>query len=225
MEPFLEFVRDYWWLVFVFGGMGGGWISSVARYNEKRRRDKIELARIKAGAEADRRRADAGEAELLTRTLTEHDDVDRRWFAYEVDLATIIETPMMTDLREPLTVAFHRAKALADDLRPTPDRQLNTEALAAYSDAVREYTTSFNLAEREARRRRQSDFSPVEREALERARKLIAVAMDSAATPAERQSAYRAAARELEGIIAVPEPAAVQLEQQIALALEAGGSS
>lgn len=222
MEPLLEFIGDYWWLAFVFAGVGGGWLSSIARYNEKRRRDKIELARVKAGAEIDRRRAEAGETELLTRSLADHDDVDRRWLAYEVDLATIIETPMMIDLREPLTVAFHRAKATADDLRPAPDVHPSSEALRTYSDAVREYTTAFDLAEREARRRRQSDFSPVEREALERARKLIAVAMDSAATPAERQTAYRAASRELDGIIAVPEPAAVELERQISLALESG---
>ena len=55
----------------------------------------------------------------VTKVLEKHDAIDQRWFGYELDLATLIEFPMMTDMREPLTLAFHRAKIRADDLRPT----------------------------------------------------------------------------------------------------------
>lgn len=63
---------------------------------------------------------------------------------------------------------------------------------------------------------------PIEREALDRARKLINVAADTGATPAERQAAYKKVRAELDGIIDVPRVAAAHLEQQIAGALERG---
>jgi hypothetical protein len=217
----LDFAKDYWWLIFPIGGVAGGWATRVGAYNEKRRRDKIELARIKASAQTEQTRITQTSRTAIQKAFARHDGVNERWFGYEVDLATLIDYPMMTDLREPLTLAFHRAKLRADDLRPTdPDELLDPAAFAEYRDAVGEYATSFDAAEREARRRRQSDFSPVERERLERARRLVAIAADNAATPAERQAAYRKARTELDGLIAVPPAASEQLETRIAAALE-----
>ena len=51
MDQFLHFAGDYWWLIFPVGGVVGGWFGSLARYNDKRRRDKIELVRVKASAQ------------------------------------------------------------------------------------------------------------------------------------------------------------------------------
>ncbi|WAC58106.1 hypothetical protein [Gordonia sp. SL306] len=204
-------------------GVAGGWAARVAAYNEKRRKDKIELARIRASAHTEQLRITQTSKASIAKVLTRHDDVDARWFGYELDLATLIEYPMMTDLREPLTLAFHRAKVRADDLRPAdPGELLDPAVFAEYRDAVGEYATAFDAAEREARRRKQADFSPVERERLERARRLVAVAADSAATPAERQAAYRKARAELDGLIAVPPAASERLEGRIAAALEPG---
>ncbi|MYR07258.1 hypothetical protein GTV32_13495 [Gordonia sp. SID5947] len=204
-------------------GVAGGWTARVAAYNEKRRKDKIELARIKASAQTEQLRITQTSKTAITKVLARHDDVDARWFGYELDLATLIEYPMMTDLREPLTLAFHRAKVRADDLRPNhPDELLEPAVFAEYRDAVSEYATAFDAAEREARRRKQADFSPVERERLERARRLVAVAADSAATPAERQAAYRKARAELDGLIAVPPAASEKIERRISAALEPG---
>nr|WP_124711366.1 hypothetical protein [Gordonia insulae] len=216
-------VLSYWWLIFPIGGVVGGWAARVASYNEKRRKDKIELARIKASAQTEQLRITQTSKAAITKVLARHEDVNARWFGYELDLATLIQYPMMTDLREPLTLAFHRAKVRADDLRPTDtDELLDPAVFAEYRDAVGEYATSFDAAEREARRRKQGDFSPVERERLERARRLVAVAADDAATPAERQAAYRKARAELDGLIAVPPAASQQLEGRIAAALEPG---
>ncbi|MBD1320038.1 hypothetical protein G3I13_08955 [Streptomyces sp. SID6673] len=204
-------------------GVTGGWAARVSAYNEKRRRDKIELARIKASAHTEQLRITQTSKAAISKVFARHDDVDARWFGYELDLATLIEYPMMTDLREPLTLAFHRAKVRADDLRPAdPGELLDPAVFAEYRDAVGEYATAFDAAEREARRRKQADFSPVERERLERARRLVAVAADSAATPAERQAAYRKARAELDGLIAVPPAASERLEGRIAAALEPG---
>ncbi|MGK2318848.1 hypothetical protein [Gordonia rhizosphera] len=219
----MNFAGDFWWLIFPIGGVVGGWAARIAAYNEKRRRDKIELERIKANAQIEQLRITQTSRSAITKTFARHDDVNDRWFGYELDLATLIQYPMMTDLREPLTLAFHKAKVRADDLRPTdPDELLDPAVFAEYRDAVGEYATAFDAAEREARRRKQSDFSPVERERLERARRLVAIAGDEAATPAERQAAYRKARDELEGLIVVPPPAAQQLETRIVAALEPG---
>ncbi len=216
-------IGDFWWLIFPIGGVVGGWAARIAAYNEKRRRDKIELERIRASSRAEELRITQTSTAAIAKALARHDDVNDRWFGYELDLATLIEYPMMTDLREPLTLAFHRAKVRADDLRPAdPDELLEPAAFAEYRDAVSDYATAFDAAEREARRRRQSDFTPFERERLERARRLVAVAADAGATAAERQAAYRKARDELEGLIVVPPAAAQQLEQRIAGALEPG---
>ncbi|MDL9935228.1 hypothetical protein QSJ18_00565 [Gordonia sp. ABSL1-1] len=223
MESVLHFVGDYWWLVFPVGGVVGGWAGHIARYNEKRRRDKIELARIKANARTEQLRITQASAAQIRKALHRHDDLDRRWFGYELDLATLIDFPLMIDMREPLTLAFHRAKLHADELRPASEQQqMSPTDFGDYRDAVAEYAAAFDAAEREARRRKQSGFSPVEREALDRAAKLVAVASDSAATPAERQAAYRRARAELDGLIDVPAAAAAELESRIAGQLERG---
>ena len=50
--------------------------------------------------------------------LDEHSRTDSRWLDYELDPAKLLDFPAMTDMRDPLTVAFHRAKLRADLLRP-----------------------------------------------------------------------------------------------------------
>lgn len=222
MNEALEFAKDYWWLIFPVGAVVGGWATSLGKYNERRRRDKIELARIKAGATQQQRRAVEADKKQVKATWARHDELNERWFAYELDLATLIDYPMLIDMREPLTQAFHKAKVRADELRPDTAAALDPDDFDDYREAVRDYAAALDGAEREARRRKQGDFSPIEREALARARKLIGVADDSGATPAERQAAYRRARRELDGLIDIPPRAATQLEGRIAAALEPG---
>lgn len=225
MNGFWEFARDYWWLVFPVGALAGGWWSRFAGFSEKRRQDKIEMLRIKhggqSGAGGPEQQDDAGTA--LARAISAHDDVTRRWFEYETNLQTVIDFPMMTNVREPLTADFHRARIVADDLRPTdPAAPVDRAHLREYRDAVHAYRAAFEIAEREAQRRRRSDYSPAEQDALARAAKLAAVAQDDRAPQAERQGAYQRARRELEGVLLVPERAALQLERRISAALEPG---
>jgi len=78
------------------------------------------------------------------------------------------------------------------------------------------------VAEREARRIRDSNFTGPERERLETARKLLRIASDAGATPAERQTAYKRARRELDGLIALPEVTLAALEEKMAGMLDAG---
>ena len=197
-------------------------VGEVVVEGERRRQDKLELARIKYGAQAaaaEQQRVTQGE---IDRTLARHEAVNRRWLDYELDLAKIIDYPLMTDMREPLTFDFHRAKREVDALRPEDAAELTDSArLAEYREAVRAYEAAFDLAEQEARRRRAADFSVTEQQALVRAKKLIALADDPAASHAERQSAYRRATRELEGLVVLPTATTDHFEQRIAGAIDA----
>ena len=131
MGPLFSFLSSYWWLVFPFAAIVGGWGKAVAAYSERRRRDKIELARIEAEA-AQRAVATSAPPRVrqLAKTMATHDKVNDRWFSYEMDLATLIDFPMLIDLREPLTEAFHRARVRADTLRPAEPDDFDDPATA-----------------------------------------------------------------------------------------------
>lgn len=216
-------VLNYWWLVFPLGGIVGGWAKAVAAYNEKRRRDKIEVLKLKNAGKTAALESKRSTESQIDRALAAHDEVNKRWFDYELDLGKLIDFPMMTDMREPLTVDFHRAKLVADNLRPDDHAELrDPAALTEYRNAVQASVVAFDIAEREAIRRRRTAFSETERDALSRARKLVNISVDEAATPAERQQAYRRARKELDGLIVLPQAATAKLESRIAGALESG---
>ncbi len=226
VDQVLEIAKDYWWLVFVFGGSISAGVKGVSTWNERRAARRLEKYRIKqetkvalATAKGMGRVDAAQQQRELERAVAEHDAVDTRWFGYETDLATILDFPMMVDLREPLTVDFHKAKRRADLLRPEgPDGAVPD--VGQYRDAVHAYAAAFDVAEQEAKRRRRGDFSPIEQERLARAQRLLAVALDGAATGPERQQAYQRARSELDGLIDLPRPATVALENQVRAALE-----
>ena len=167
--------------------------------------------------EADAAERAADRDRQIERILAEHDEVDRRWLDFELDVAKLIDYPLMTDMREPLTQTFHRAKRVADGLRPHEPAELRAAgALERYREAVRDYEVAFEAAVREAKRRAQTGFSDAERGRLQSAQRLMALAENDASTPAERQSAYKQARKELDGLIALPEATAHDIERRIA---------
>ncbi|MGH3551939.1 MAG: hypothetical protein ACRDT5_04945, partial [Mycobacterium sp.] len=159
----------------------------------------------------------------LVKLIAEHDRTDARWFDYEMDIAKLLDFPMMTDMRNPLTIAFHKAKRRADLLRPErPDDIVeDRSAQLEYRDAVHEYVSAFEIAEAEAIRRRRSDFSADDQQRLARAQNLLHLAQDTAATPQERQNAYARASKELDGLIVLPAPTRASIERRIAGQIEA----
>jgi hypothetical protein len=159
----------------------------------------------------------------LTRVLREHDRTDTRWLEYELDFARLLDYPLMTDMRDPLTIAFHKAKLRADFLRPAKAEDLlnDSDAAARYFAAVEDYVTAFNIAEAEAKRRRRNDFSQDGQQRIARAENLLRMASDSGATPQERQTAYDRARRELDGLIVLP--AATQASIERGISGELGG--
>nr|WP_205834450.1 hypothetical protein [Arthrobacter sp. SF27] len=205
------------WVGFaVFSGAG-----QKFSHSRKRHRRKTERRQAEARAEMERRRQiKAWEAQRLSdieALMADHDRVNARWLEYELDVGKLIDYPMMSDVREPLTVDFLRAKRAADALRPGSAADITTDArLVEYRDAVRAFELAFEIAEREARRIKDQHFSGPERQRLNTARRLLTLAVDEAATGAERQLAYLRARKELDGLLALPEEAIAALEQRVA---------
>lgn len=158
----------------------------------------------------------------LRRVLDEHGRTDARWLEYEIDVAKLLDFPLMTDMRDPLTIAFHKAKLRADFLRPAKAEDLldDRDAATQYMAAVEDYVTAFNAAESEAVRRRRNEFSRADQQRIARAQNLLRVASDSAAAPQERQRAYELARQELDGLIVLPAATQAGIERGISGELE-----
>jgi hypothetical protein len=230
VEALLHFAGNFWWLVFPLGGVIGGGVRAVAAANERRAQRRLERYRIKqqtkvalAEASGRARTNEAGYRREMTKVLERHDRTDARWLDYEIDIAKLLDFPLMTDMRDPLTIAFHKAKSHADWLRPdsVDDILGDRNAQREYRDAVGEYVAAFDVAESEAIRRRRSDFSAEAQERLARAQNLLRLASDSGATPQERQSAYARAQKELDGLIVLPATTRASIERKIAGEIEA----
>ncbi|HZQ34070.1 MAG TPA: hypothetical protein VFB19_20325 [Mycobacterium sp.] len=220
----------YWWLIFPFGGAIGAGLRALAAANERRAERRLERYRIKqqakiavAEAAGRGRTNEAANRREMMRVLDEHRRNDEKWLEYELDIAKLLDFPMMTDMRNPLTIAFHKARRRADLLRPenVDDLAGDRDAQLAYRDAVADYVSAFDIAEAEAIRRRRSDFSSDEQERIERAQHLMRLATDDAATPQERQSAYTKARKELDGLIALPTTTRASIERKIANEIQA----
>lgn len=237
------FAGSYWWLIFFIGPAAGGVAKAIERSAKRRHERRLEIIRAKAeakgivvrpasgdlaardGSAASPSAADGDDAGASTRTRLErlfsaHDDLTHRWLEYELDVAKLIAFPAMSDGRQPLTAAFLRAKKVADGLRPpSADTRVSATDLAAYRDALTDAEVAFDLAERDARRQRDRSFSEAERRRLDTAKQLLNVAVDDAATPAERRTAYERVRAELDGLIAVSDAAMDRLAERAALQL------
>lgn len=220
----------FWWLVFPLSGVIGGAVRAVAAANERRAERRMERYRLKqqakiAASEATGRTRGnvAAYRRELTRIVLQHNQTDERWLRYETDVAKLLDFPMMTDMRDPLTVAFHKARQRAELLRPDSieDALGDRDAQLDYREAVTDYVSAFDVAEAEAIRRRRSDFSADDQERLNRAQRLLQLAEDTAASPQERQSAYARARRELDGLIALPAATRAAIERRVAGEIEA----
>ena len=230
MVPLLHFAGNFWWLIFPLGGVIGGGLKAIAAANERRAERRLERYRIKqqtkiAVAEAAGRgqTKKAANRREMTRVLDEHNRTDAKWLDYELDIAKLLDFPMMTDMRNPATIAFHKAKRRADLLRPetVDDLMGDRDAQLEYRDAVADYVSAFDVAEAEAIRRRRSDFSSDDQQRIARAQNLLRLATDSGATAQERQSAYSRARKELDGLIALPAMTRASIERKIAGEIQA----
>lgn len=238
METFAQLWEQYWWLIFPLGAgtiaLVGKVSSAWERSAKRRHQQRLEIMRAKSELKAvsGRPRAavaagpaapEESQATQLARLFAAHDAVTARWLDYELDVAKLIAFPAMSDGRQPLTAAFLRAQRIADGLRPaSPKARLTPDELTQYRNAVADYEVAFDVAERDARRIKDSSFTEVERKRLDKAQQLLTIAVDNAATPAERQVAYRRVREELDGLIAISDDAIEVLESKVALELSPG---
>jgi hypothetical protein len=164
----------------------------------------------------------AAQWRTLRRVVDEHARTDTRWLDYELDFAKLLDFPLMTDMRDPLTVEFHKAKLRADFLRPAKAEELldDRDAAAQYLSAVQDYVSAFDIAEAEAKRRRRTEFSRDDQQRIARAQSLLRVASDPAAAPQERQNAYDVARKELAGLVVLPATTLAGIERGISGQLE-----
>ena len=230
MEALLHFAGNFWWLIFPLGGVVGGAVKGVAAANERRAQRRLERFRIKqetkvalatakaagqAGSEANRRE--------MAKVLQRHDATDAQWLSYEVDVAKLLDFPVMTDMREPLTLGFHKARSRADLLRPAhlDDILQDRGAQLEYREAVGEYVTAFDAAEADAIRRRRSDFSSEDQQRLARAQHLLRLASDDGATPQERRNAHGRAKKAHDGLIVPPPTTRAAIENRVIGEIEA----
>ncbi|MFT4259667.1 hypothetical protein [Microbacterium sp.] len=233
---------NYWWLVFPLMGVAGAaakrWEWAARRRHERR----LETLRLKAEIQAAQLEArglpqrqdpasidpaaSVATNELLTRLFAEHDEITARWLDYELDVSKLIAFPAMSDGRQPLVAAFLRAKKTADALRPaSADAAVPQRQVSEYLDAVGAYAVAFEVAEKDARRLRDSTFTEPERKRLERAQQLLKVAVDESATQAERNVAYKRVREELDGLVLLSDEAVEVLEKQVARELPAPPAS
>lgn len=221
----MDKILGYWWLIFLLPVFGGIIRSTFGGFGRSRRslepgcrppgpeesgnQDYGPAASTSKGAEQLRQ-------EEALRLFADHDAVNARWLAYELDAGKLIDFPMMSDVREPLTVEFLRAKRLADGLRPAALTDIaSDQQLSEYRQVLRNFEVAFDVAEREARRIKDAHYSEPERQRLGIAKKLLSMAVDDAATQAERQLAYHRARKELDGILLLPDGAVAALEQRV----------
>ncbi|WP_243228763.1 hypothetical protein [Microbacterium sp. CIAB417] len=235
LQGFWTFAGNYWWLIFPIMGMAGGVAKAWERASKRRHERRLETIRVKGeikaaqlaargqtGAIRTPRREIPAEPQvssnqLLERLFAEHDEITARWLDYELDVAKLIAFPAMSDGRQPLTAAFLRAKKTADALRPeSADAKVTEQQVAEYLDAVGNYAVAFEIAEKDARRLRDSTFTEAERKKLDRAQQLLKVAVDETATQAERNIAYKRVREELDGLILLSDAAVEVLEKKVA---------
>lgn len=235
LQGFWDFAGSYWWLIFPIMGVAGGIGKAWERASKQRHERRLETIRIKGEIKAAQIAArgqtqpaktrpqqlpaepQVTSNQLLERLFTEHDEITARWLDYELDVAKLIAFPAMSDGRQPLTAAFLRAKKLADTLRPaSADTKVSEQQVAEYLDAVGNFAVAFEVAERDARRLRDSTFTAAERKKLDRAQQLLKVAVDDTATQAERNIAYKRVREELDGLILLSDAAVEVLEKQVA---------
>lgn len=148
---------------------------------------------------------------------TIHEQTAREFAEFECDALAVLRLPDLVDSSVPATArfveAFAESSALATDRQP-PDE--HAEKFVAASDAA---DRAWRAAWAAAERMRMGRFSPEEREALDRAIKLLTVAQESN-HPGERRAAYDKAREQL-GVLqrrsgwTLPNPAVTELERQV----------
>ncbi|MGF2951002.1 hypothetical protein ACOJVP_01405, partial [Mycobacterium sp. THU-M116] len=101
-------------LLIVILPLAGVVVAAVKAFAANRQRTEAPRDGARGDADAATRPASgtsqAAQWRMLRRVIAEHTRTDARWLDYELDVAKLLDFPVMTDMRDPLTVEFHKAK-------------------------------------------------------------------------------------------------------------------
>lgn len=139
------------------------------------------------------------------KTLT---DIETEWFATQKDIVQLLKYPLLSDMNEPLVKEFHTRLSFAKSLSV---KRLNNDFVLAVSNLG----TSWNSLVHEAHKVEMLKFSEDERKKIILAKKLMDIALNAASTPSERQSAYKKAMEQLQGLVVIPKSAIMAIDQAV----------
>lgn len=181
-------------------------------------RGKVNLADRKKRAEARAQRQKDLNAKWAA-SLATHNTLDEKWASYEESLDSILANPLMRNLEDPAVAAAVRAMGRAQSLRSASaphlglDETIASSGASDYLDAVNEYQTALEAAQRKSELRGLDEFSKSDRDKIELARRMLAMAMDPGATESERQTSYERVIKIVKGLrLSVPKKAFSRVE-------------
>lgn len=159
----------------------------------------------------------------LNKAMQEFYVVQEQWLSYELDILKVVENPFMFDMRETEAREFSTAmQRLAVLFGKKKTEILSLTMLDALERDVSQLMFLWETLRQISERIRDSSFKDGERARIDRAKKLLSIAMNIGSSASERQVAYRKAIRELSQVIVVPARAMEELESRMPLlAIEA----
>lgn len=132
----------------------------------------------------------------------------------EMDIVEILNNPVIFDMNFSATKKFMILMSQATTQKPSTK---TVEPGGAFAKTVHELEFAWNFLKAESKRIKLANFSKEERQKVERAQKLISIALDATITPNERKIAYQRVVKELEGVLYVPIKAMFALESKTGL--------
>ena len=146
--------------------------------------------------------------------MDRHDAVRKAWALYELDPMKMLDYPVLSDMREKVTVDLHAALRKANSARPVDARTAVSQGLRSekYEELVEVLETAFHVAEIEAKRIQWTKFSEDEKKRLMTAKNLLSFVLDANGSEFERQAAYKRLAKEINGLVVLPDMTLKSLE-------------
>jgi hypothetical protein len=146
-----------------------------------------------------------------TRAQESYIDIKARWVEYELDVFKTLDAPLMVDYSCPETASLVRALNHATNALNVAQESNDTLHAAStkkdFFDAVTDLEVAFKVAEDNALNKGIGYLGETEQTKVTRARGLMAMAKDNAASDSERQVAYEQALKNLKGIIRITDKA------------------
>ncbi|RRQ25597.1 hypothetical protein DK926_22815 [Rhodococcus sp. Eu-32] len=153
---------------------------------------------------ADRKKAQATlEADFATAS-TVYAEVAAAYADYLADVYAIFERPLLDDTREPRTAAFIDAFAGATALK-TDTCPATPERVQAFADAARAAQKAWKSADEHARATGMGKLDTAGQRTVRHIKSALAIAIDEAAAPGERDTALDTVRRLSAGLITIPD--------------------